>query len=1287
MPSQIRTKTLVLLWLLVSVIVKPALLGAPAPGIESSVHTQWKFKSLTVDMGLSNNFVHSIIQDQYGYIWIATSFGLNRFNGIRNEAYFHDKNDSLSLCSNYISSLFLDSADCLWIGTDKGVQKYDYNQEKFHVVPLPDAYNEREIFCVTGDKNGKVLIGAATGLYSYDGEKGEIEKISLKELGLPNDSIFTVLADEQNNLWISTFQTGLYYYNRRTGKVTAYRHNAKDKTSISDDWVYTLFLDRNHDLWVGTYNTGFCKFNKSDSTFSNFFIDPNYEFTKRIRTIFEDRFGRLFIGSRQGLFMFDPETNTSTLYALATHKVSKLGQNSVTCSFVDKHKNVWLGTHSGGVSYFNMFQKEFIHYDAIEGDNHFLNTGSVHCFDKIGYYLYVGTEKGINILDEKEGTFSYMYSDPFDASSLSYDDVKSIAVESKNKIWVATNRGGLNLINSENKVLRVFRHDPSDSLSLPTDNLYNVYLDKENNLWVISNDDWDRKSSVLSRLDRQTGTFKHYKQDFFMGCFEGHDGTLYVSGIRGFYKYDKAEDKFTGYSNDSLIYRTDALYQDAHGNIWIGNYKGLVKYIPSTGKYIDINKKLHLGVNEIFGILGQNNEIWVSSNNGLIKIDNILSSGKETVRFYNQTDGLQSREFNYNAFFKDDLGYYYFGGDKGFNIFRPENIKDNPYLPEIYFSSLKVDGQTIKPGETVYGKVVVKTSIARSNAISLPWKVNSFTLSFDVLHFSNPDKNRYKYRINDNGDWDYADAMNNYVTLRDLSPGNYRIVVYGINSDGIESEYPAIMEVKVLPPFWLTLWFKILFAIMVLLGVLAFVRFRTHQLKRQKSRLQKMVNAKTKELTHFNKELSEQKDEILAQKEEILQQRDTIAEKSRQLEDYAATLEDKVYERTIDLEEAKEKAEAGDRLKSAFLDNISHEVRTPLNAIIGFINLVEEEMAGIGRKHYFEIIKSSGFSLMKVIENIMDFSKMESGTLELQYKTFNIEEVLEALQKKFSKELDTINEVNSQDVKLIIRNKFPLKATLLTTDVIRLRQVFENLLSNAVKFTHKGEIVFGLESEVNEIFTFYVKDTGIGIKEDDQKYIFDRFRKLEEKKSRLYRGGGLGLSISRFLTEQLGGSLSVISQREKGSIFYFSVKNRVEDAAIHRAGELTGQLDQLPDLSDKKILLVAENESNELSYGSILKKTGISIITARDGFEAINEYQKHQSKIDIVLLDIKIPLMTGYEVAEKIKELNRFVPIIAQTAYRLTTDIKKHQNSIIDEFLVKPLDEERLILTLNKWLS
>lgn len=1251
---------------------------------QQSLHNQWNFKHLTVDQGLSNNFVHAICQDKYGYIWIGTSFGLSRFNGLDITNYYHQKGDVNSLNSNYISSLFLDADSNLWIGTNNGMQIYNYDLQNFKPVTLPNGNTDPEVFCFNQDKEQNLLIGTSSGLFVLASGSNQLTKFIIPQPGLGNDSIYCIQVDEQNNLWISTYQTGLYFIDRTHNKIKEFRHDANNPRSISDDWIFALYQDREQNLWIGTYNNGFCMLNKADSSFSNYFIQSADEFTKRIRTFFEDRYGRLFLGSRQGLFLFDKYTATSSVYALNTHEVSVLSQNSVTCSFIDKDRNVWLGTHSGGVSYFNMYQKEFMHVKSAIHNQLFLNTGSVHCFAKTSKKLYVGTEKGINVLNQNTGVFSYWTNNPYDKSTLSYDDVKSIAIASDDSIWVATNRGGLNLLDASGKIRAVYRCDPHNPHSLPTDNLYNVFIDSKKTLWVISNKDWDRQHSVLSRFNPKTKSFTHYNFDFFIGIYESNDSILYISGVNGFYEYSRKTDSFTAYNNDTLIYRTDALFKDHNGNIWVGSNNGLAIYNLASQSYYNVNKMLNLGVFEVYGILGNNSEIWVSTNNGLIQLIDIDNLQSIKVRFYNQNDGLQSREFNYNAFFEDNQGYYYFGGDNGYNVFNPINIHINPFPPVVFIESLQINGKTINPNDSINKQKILKKSIIESTSITLDYQIHNFTINVNVLHFANAQSNTYKYRLNKNESWIYSNAANKAVTFRNIPSGEYHFEVIGINSDGMESIHPATITIKILPPFWKKIWFRALLFAGILMLVIMVISIRTKQLNFQRKLLQKRIDEKTKELAENNHALCEQNDEIMAQKEEILQQRDTIFKKNELLEEYATNLEQKVYERTIDLEDAKSKAEEGDRLKTAFLENISHEVRTPLNSIMGFIDLIDLDFDNPDNRQFFEIIKSSGASLLEVIEDIIDFSKMESGTMDLVIKELNLGQVLDILYQAHSQTLAKNNEINHQSVELFLSNKADYPGLQILTDVYRFTQIFNNLIRNAIKFTHQGIIEFGLYQIENNHYTFYVKDTGIGINIDDQHTIFDRFRKLEGKTGRLYRGGGLGLTIARHLTQRLGGIISLDSEFGKGSTFYFSIESHKEGLKPEAQNIIT---DKAYDWYNKTVLIVGNDQPNIDSINQSLLGTKVKLLYAKDGRAGVKTFYANSAKIDLVIVDIKLLKMTGYEVSEKIKEINKNVPVIAQTAYVNSSDIEKHKGTIIDDFLIKPVKKEFLISKMVFWLN
>jgi CheY-like chemotaxis protein len=272
---------------------------------------------------------------------------------------------------------------------------------------------------------------------------------------------------------------------------------------------------------------------------------------------------------------------------------------------------------------------------------------------------------------------------------------------------------------------------------------------------------------------------------------------------------------------------------------------------------------------------------------------------------------------------------------------------------------------------------------------------------------------------------------------------------------------------------------------------------------------------------------------------------------------------------------------------------------------------------------------------------------------------------------------------------LKVQNNESISDKEIFTDHRYLEQIFSNLLSNAIKFTHEGEITFGLESIRDNLFTFYVKDTGIGIGKEEQENIFIRFRKAEDKSKRLYREGGLGLSISKYLTEFLGGSIVLESEIDKGSLFRFSIMNSYSSTETENKilfGK-NNKIEQPPNLSGRTVLIVEDEVSNFELLDLFLKKTHITIIWAKDGLEAIKFFAENKEDIDVVLMDIKLPKMSGYEASEKIKEIDSSVPIIAQTAYALTSEIQKYKGNIINDYVIKPIDKVELYTKICQWLD
>ena len=382
--------------------------------------------------------------------------------------------------------------------------------------------------------------------------------------------------------------------------------------------------------------------------------------------------------------------------------------------------------------------------------------------------------------------------------------------------------------------------------------------------------------------------------------------------------------------------------------------------------------------------------------------------------------------------------------------------------------------------------------------------------------------------------------------------------------------------------------------------------------------------------------------------------------------------------------EAKEKAEESDQLKSAFLANMSHEIRTPMNAILGFAELItmpDSEVTPAEKENFIKLINNSGNNLLRLIDDIIDISKIEAEQIKIHKKECHLNSTLKDIQHSF---LEIRKHKGKENIDIRINENVKSQNLIIKTDILRLNQIFTNLIDNALKFTEDGFIEFGYEIQNNDKILFYVKDTGVGMDHKKKDIVFDRFTKIEDDKSRLYRGAGLGLAISKSLVELLGGKIWVESVPSIGSTFYFNLPfDKIKES------ESESQILDITDSYDwqDKTILVAEDEpANVIYIEEVLKTTNAKVLKAKNGKEAV-EIFKNQDNIDIIIMDIKMPEMDGYEATRIIKKINEKVPIISQSAYAMPGDIDKGLDSGMNDYLIKPVKPKVLLSILNKHLN
>ncbi|MFA5417338.1 MAG: ATP-binding protein, partial [Bacteroidales bacterium] len=370
-----------------------------------------------------------------------------------------------------------------------------------------------------------------------------------------------------------------------------------------------------------------------------------------------------------------------------------------------------------------------------------------------------------------------------------------------------------------------------------------------------------------------------------------------------------------------------------------------------------------------------------------------------------------------------------------------------------------------------------------------------------------------------------------------------------------------------------------------------------------------------------------------------------------------------------ELIKAKVGAEESDRLKSAFLANMSHEIRTPMNGILGFASLLKEpNLSGEEQQKYIRIIEKSGARMLNIINDIISISKIESGLMEVNLSDSNINEQIEYIYTFFKPEIE------GKGIQFKFKNQLPFGKAIISTDREKLFAILTNLVKNAIKYSEKGSIELGYDIK-DDYLEFYVKDSGIGIDSNRQKAIFERFIQADISDKHAYQGAGLGLSISKAYVEMLGGKLWVESEKGTGSTFYFTIPHTIEpkkpDGSANASNNGPIEPQEVPEVSGLKTLIVEDDETSDLLISIMLADISHEILHAKNGLEAIELCRNHPD-VDLILMDIKMPVIDGYEATRQIRQFNNDVIVIAQSAYALSGDREKALEAGCNEHLSKP---------------
>jgi ligand-binding sensor domain-containing protein/signal transduction histidine kinase len=1088
-----------------------------------------RFENLTTENGLSQSTAYGITQDRYGFIWIGTTDGLNRFDGHNLVKYYHETDNEKSLPNNFTSAVYNDKQGNLWVGTLKGLALFDHQTETFKRFARDENGNDiGRVACIFEDNQANLWVGTVgNGLKLLDRKTGSFTKkfaFQNNEI-LKDGSVRSIAQDKEGNLYIALQYKGLAVIDAQFTNLRLFQYKEDNPTSLSSNEVSSICITQDQTIWVGTYGGGLNRLDIKNQHFTHYRYNqqiPNTLASDFVNGVMESSTGEIWVATEKGgLNLLQPAENGDNYFISFQKKDTNpksITINELYTLFEDKSGVLWVGTVNGGVNYFDLWKRnQFLHYWHDSNNANSLSHNSIRrIFEDRDVNLWVCTsQEGVNLAtprDRKLGIFQkprFEYvgiGNSKDYQNSPYRFAIDICQDQKGTIWVAT-FGGLFEYAKDHFESRLLLN-PQDSTvpHLPSKQIRSVFCDSKNNLWIgmiegLSVWDSDRKKLTTLYPSKDTAQANMLKISIITCFAEDKQGNIWFGmqggGLRVYNPQNQQVKSYRTKEGDAGSLpseRITTIYIDQEGIVWVGTSGGLARFDSQNQRFTTFGKKDGFPNEVIYGILeDKNKHLWLSGNKGIIQFD------KQTkqIRTFDVSDGLQNNEFNLNAFHKNPRGEMFFGGINGFNAFFPERIVKRSFKPSVVIMDFQLGGKSMNN----YGKdQILEQSIITTQAIVLSHQQSIFSFEFTALDFSNHKKIKYKYKMEGfDTEWNLTDAARPYATYTNLSPETYTFMVKATNGDGVWNEDGVTkIRITITPPFWKTWWFVSLAIFLFLLFAFTLYKSRINQIKQQQLVLEKLVKERTAELEDANIHLANNVRVIDAQKSILEKQTERLRSANEQLVDLG-------------------------KFKEGLTNMIVHDLKNPLNTILGLS--VQQEVLQATRQ------------MLNMVLNILDVQKFEATAFKLSIST----------QRLIKLTYNSLNEVRLliERKSLEIINDIPLTINV-SVDAEIIERVMVNLLTNAIKHTpNNGKI----RLYVNPTFvktsrgwiTVAISDTGVGIPMDKLDVIFEKFIQVDALKSGSVHSTGLGLAFCKMAVEAHQGQIGVQSCEGEGATFWFSL--------------------------------------------------------------------------------------------------------------------------------------------------
>ncbi|MDL2407766.1 two-component regulator propeller domain-containing protein [Rhizobium calliandrae] len=796
--------------------------------IPISVANDIRFRRLNVAQGLSQTRVSLIIQDDDGYIWFGTQYGVNRFDGHSYRVFKNEPNEPNSLSGSYIFALFKGKDGTVWVGSDQGLDAFDKTTETFkHFVV--DKSNP-VVNHISEDPEGNLWLSTADGLYRLDpktsatvrfqnhpGDPGSLASSDVKSTGFDRQGIFWVVNSK-----------GLDAFDRRSGKVTA---RIPLEESVREFYFHE---DRFGVFWIihGSGN-GLATFDRAKNEVTQYSFYPD-KLTQSnltgVYSILETHDGTIWLATMgAGLLKFDRQQKRFVAYQTIATEPESIGENRVIALFEDAEGNVWTGLHATPPNFFPVSPLPFESFRPLTPFSNAFGETLVNAifYDSRGR-IWIGGGGALTVIDRK--THERKVIDPLQNGSPV--EVLSILEAHDGTFWVGTLGTGLLQLDTDGRLLRTFRHDPSDSSSISSDIVGVLVFDPAGKLWATT---WN---GIVS-YDQSTGQFKTYKYDpsadaeVYHALTRQHDGLFWLGSSDGLYSFDSTSGKFARYSHSptdpSSLSNNSAnnIYVDKQGIVWIATQDGLNRFDPSSRQFKRYYESDGLPGGVVSCILEDaDNHLWMSTNQGIARFD------KKNSQFENFTtaDGLPGNDLTgWDTCYTNADGEMFFGGFSGAAAVKPQNFKKDTYVPPLVFTELRLREHVIQPGTAP----LTSGAIGHVKRLNLSPTQNDFSISFSALSYRNPETHRYRYRLVGLDDrWQDVRSGDHSINFFSMPHGSFRLELQASTGRGPWLEPPAVLDIDIAPAWWETMWFRGLCTAVLVIILAGLYRYRLRQMAR-----------------------------------------------------------------------------------------------------------------------------------------------------------------------------------------------------------------------------------------------------------------------------------------------------------------------------------------------------------------------------------------------------------------------------------------------------------------------